>query len=78
MPRRLLSVATLWGIVVLVGVTVAAMPFPRTPGSALAVPAAVGSTEEAINIDWRVLAGLDYVNGKIGRASCRERVCLAV
>ncbi len=63
-PRRPLSVATLWGILVLVGVTSAAMPFRRTPGSALAGPVAVGSTEEAINIDWRVLAGLDYANGK--------------
>jgi hypothetical protein len=67
MSRRLLSAATLSGIVALVGLTTAATPGPRPRGpvakAAVAAPAAT-PTEEAINIDWRVLAGLDYANGK--------------
>ena len=76
MPRRPLPVATLVGIVTMVVVTAAATP-PRTPAPTRRVVAApvpspdsktsaVGLTaiEEAVNIDWRVLAGLDYSNGK--------------
>ena len=59
MSRRFLSFATLTGIVALVGVTTAATPAPRKPA-----PAAIVAAEEAINIDWRVLAGLDYASGK--------------
>lgn len=68
MSRRLLSAATLTGIVVLVGVTTAATPAPKKPAhavaAALTVASAAPTTEDAINIDWRVLAGLDYATGK--------------
>ena len=68
MSRRLLSAATLTGIVALVGVTTAATPAPNKPAHAVAVAVNVASaaptTEDAINIDWRVLAGLDYATGK--------------
>ena len=65
MPHRLLSLITLTGIVALVGVTTAATPAPRKPAPARttsAVPAVMA--EEAVTIDWRVLAGLDYAAGK--------------
>ncbi len=61
MSRRLLSVATVAGILALVGVTTAATPAPRK--IVPVKPAAVATVEEAVNIDWRVLAGLDYVSG---------------
>ena len=68
MSRRLLSAVTLTGIVALVGVTTAATPAPNKPAHAVAVAVKVASaaptTEDAINIDWRVLAGLDYATGK--------------
>lgn len=70
MSRRLLSVASLAGIVALVGVTTAALPNPTRvtpPVTKSAVAKTVVGTapaEEAVNIDWRVLAGLDYANGK--------------
>ena len=66
MSRRLLSVVSLMGIVALVGVTTAATPSPRKHTSAKPSHTAnvSGPVEEAINIDWRVLAGLDYTNGK--------------
>ncbi len=65
MSRRLTSVATLAGIVAVVLFTTAATPRsvvsdPRKPVATKRV--VVG--EEAVNIDWRVLAGLDYSNGK--------------
>ncbi len=66
MSRRLLSVATLTGIVALVGVTTAATPVPPTPAPAKVARVVTANpfvAEEAINIDWRVLAGLDYANG---------------
>ncbi len=66
MTRRLHSLTTLAGIVALVSVTTAATSAPRTPDPVRRV-AAVATTvvaEEAVNIDWRVLAGLDYANGK--------------
>lgn len=72
MSRRLLSAATLTGIVALVALTTAATPGPRPRGPVAKAPVAKTPvsapapkpTEEAINIDWRVLAGLDYANGK--------------
>lgn len=63
MSRRLLSCASLLGIVAVVGVTTAATP-PRKSAVPMHAPTEVGPVEEAINIDWRVLAGLDYANGK--------------
>ncbi len=76
MPRRLLPVAVLSGIVTMVALTSAATP-PRHQYSAGRTVAATASSagreagakdeavsEEAVNIDWRVLAGLDYSNGK--------------
>ena len=66
MSRRLLTVATLTGIVALVGVTTAASPGPRKPAPApktLAVAPPV-KAEEAVTIDWKVLQGLDYAAGK--------------
>jgi hypothetical protein len=72
MSRRLLSAATLTGIVALVALTTAATPGPRPRGPVAKTPVAktpvsapaTAPTEEAVNIDWRVLAGLDYANGK--------------
>jgi hypothetical protein len=67
MSRHLLSIASLTGIIALVGVTTAATPTPprRAPAKRVAASVApVVPREEAINIDWRVLAGLDYTNGK--------------
>ena len=65
MSRHLLSIASLTGIIALVGVTPAFPPTPppRTPAKRVSVSTAAPK-EEAINIDWRVLAGLDYTNGK--------------
>ena len=52
----------------------AARPLPTTPPARTAAALAATTTaaptapralvEEAVNIDWRVLAGLDYTNGK--------------
>lgn len=65
MSRRLLPIASLAGIVVLVGVTTAATSTPPRRAAEKRVPPSVATVaEEAINIDWRVLAGLDYTNGK--------------
>jgi hypothetical protein len=69
MTRRLYSLATLAGLFAVVSLTTAATP-PRTVRASHAEPRASAPTaagrpvEEAINIDWRVLAGLDYSNGK--------------
>ena len=78
MTPRLVSLASLAGIAALVAVTTAAVPYSPAPvKSAVVVPSnpvlwmpsgalvfsAVGA-EDAVNIDWRVLAGLDYSNGK--------------
>ena len=79
MTSRLVSLASLAGIAALVAVTTAAAPYsnaavksavvmPRNP--VLWMPASaqvisrVSGAEDAVNIDWRVLAGLDYSNGK--------------
>ena len=75
MSRRS-PVLSLAGISVVLCATTAfttqARPLRSTPPARLAVAAAVVTTpaapkalvEEAVNIDWRVLAGLDYTNGK--------------
>ena len=64
MSHRLLSLATLTGLVALVGVTTAATP-PRKPAPVRTIVAEpTVKVEEAITIDWRVLAGLDYAAGK--------------
>ncbi len=64
MSRRLLSVTALCGIVALVSVTTAATPAPPTRAAVRPGPVATVPTEDAINIDWRILAGLDYAAGK--------------
>ena len=78
MTQRLVSLASLAGIAALVAVTTAAAPPPRADAkpaprraAAAPTPARKGAkapkaavVEEAVNIDWRVLAGLDYSNGK--------------
>ena len=75
MSRRS-PVLSLAGISVVLCATTAfttpARPMRSTPPARVAVAAAVVTTpaapkalvEEAVNIDWRVLAGLDYTNGK--------------
>ena len=63
MSRRLLPLATLTGIVALVGVTTAATP-PRKPAPVTAPVASTVKAEEAVTIDWKVLSGLDYAAGK--------------
>ncbi len=62
MSHRFFSVASLVGIATLVAVTTAAAPV-RIKMSRPTI-ATGPSIEETINIDWRVLAGLDYSNGK--------------
>ncbi len=75
MKRRSASLAVLAALVAVVGVGTAARPLPRHKALRAATPAikeveaaiaqgAHSSTEDAISIDWRVLAGLDYTNGK--------------
>lgn len=79
MKRRPASLAVLATVVAAVGLATAARPLPkhreiaaRTPAvSAIEAAIATGTdakssanAEEAISIDWRVLAGLDYTNGK--------------
>ncbi|HYW30693.1 MAG TPA: DUF3299 domain-containing protein [Gemmatimonas sp.] len=64
MTNRFVSLASLAGIAALV-VTTAAMPVHVVPPAKKVVPVVTaGVVEEAISIDWRVLAGLDYTNGK--------------
>ncbi|MBL0937443.1 MAG: DUF3299 domain-containing protein [Gemmatimonadaceae bacterium] len=74
--RRTSSLLSLAGIAALVAVSSAFVPPAKTaltvagPRKALvASPSTTSDTrsdtrEEAVNIDWRVLAGLDYSNGK--------------
>jgi uncharacterized protein len=74
MTRRLLSAASLSGVAAIVSLTIAASPAPKRPTVAAPVrvsmerPAPTTApkalVEEAVNIDWKVLAGLDYTNGK--------------
>ena len=64
MPRHPSFVAVVASLVAMVSITTAAMP-PRAPHAARrALVTATPPAEEAFNIDWRVLAGLDYSNGK--------------
>ncbi len=64
MPRRPSSFAVLASLVAMVAMTTAATP-PRAPhATRRAAVTATPLAEEAVNIDWRVLAGLDYSNGK--------------
>jgi uncharacterized protein len=70
MTRRLSAYLSLAGVAALVVATSAFTPGKPVPAStakrvAAAAPAApAAAAEEAVNIDWRVLAGLDYTNGK--------------
>lgn len=76
MNQRIASLTTLAGIAALVAVATAARPYPHgaalqfsdiasSPSLVLPGGEIVGaSADEAVNIDWRVLAGLDYSNGK--------------
>jgi hypothetical protein len=68
MSRRLSAVLSLAGIAAIVASTAAFIPVKPLPKAKPAVsasePTAVATAEEAVNIDWRVLAGLDYTNGK--------------
>ena len=79
MNQRLASLASLAGIAALVAVSTAAMPNTAMPhthstsssfasivnaGANSMVAVAGAAADEAVNIDWRVLAGLDYSNGK--------------
>ena len=75
MPRRS-PVLSLVGLSVVLCATTAfttpSRPVRSTPPARVAVAPAVAKmpaarnalVEEAVNIDWRVLAGLDYTNGK--------------
>jgi hypothetical protein len=76
MNRRLSAILPLAGIVALVASTAAFTPGKPVPAKGAPAKAATGApakaapaagtaaAEEAVNIDWRVLAGLDYTNGK--------------
>ena len=64
MPRRPSSVAIVASVVATVALTTAATPPRPSRATHRAVPTATPLAEEAVNIDWRVLAGLDYSNGK--------------
>jgi hypothetical protein len=60
MPRRFSAVLSLVAIAAVVAVTSAF----TTPPKAKVAPSVAPAADEAVNIDWRVLAGLDYSNGK--------------
>ncbi|MEO7997402.1 MAG: DUF3299 domain-containing protein [Gemmatimonadaceae bacterium] len=69
MKRRPASLAVIAALVAMVGLNTAARPLPKNGKVTRAsVPAKTEKkaavVEEAISIDWRVLAGLDYTNGK--------------
>ncbi len=65
MKRRPASLAVIAALVAVVGLNTAARPLPSDPAPvATKAVKAVATTEETISIDWRVLAGLDYTNGK--------------
>ncbi len=65
MNRRTITLASIFGLAAVVSLTTAATPAvthkTARPAGASAPSALV---EEAVNIDWKVLAGLDYTNGK--------------
>ena len=80
MKRRPASLAVIAALVAVVGLNTAARPLPRKPAPVATKTSAVvkaeplretativkiaENAEETISIDWRVLAGLDYTNGK--------------
>ncbi|MEO7358873.1 MAG: DUF3299 domain-containing protein [Gemmatimonadaceae bacterium] len=68
MKRRPASLAVIAALVAVVGLNTAARPLPNDPVPVSTRTAKIGTTvgkaEETISIDWRVLAGLDYTNGK--------------
>jgi hypothetical protein len=67
MFRRPSAVLTLAAIAVTVAASTAFTTPPRravVPARAAAAVTPAPAAEEAISIDWRVLAGLDYTNGK--------------
>jgi hypothetical protein len=75
MTRPFSALSSLTGILVLVSVTTAWTSAPVSPLLAPASAVLSGAnlswsanpfetTEDAINLDWRVLAGLDYASGK--------------
>ncbi len=70
MTRRRSALLPLAGLVVVVAVATAFTPaapartFVSRPASLTAATPGAVMAEEAVNIDWRVLAGLDYSNGK--------------
>jgi hypothetical protein len=64
MPRRFSAVLSLAAIAAVVAVA-SAFTTPPTPApKAKVAPSVAPAADEAVNIDWRVLAGLDYSNGK--------------
>ena len=77
MKRRPASLAVIAALVAVVGLNTAARPLPANTEERPIAPAKVEKkaatvtasaaapvAEETISIDWRVLAGLDYTNGK--------------
>ena len=69
MKRRPASLAVIAALVAVVGLNTAARPLPKNDPAPKAKAEkkpvkAVEKVEDAISIDWRVLAGLDYTNGK--------------
>lgn len=75
MKRRSASLAVFAALVAVVSVGTAARPLPKHKEVRAATPAikeieaaiaggVESNAEDAISIDWRVLAGLDYTNGK--------------
>ncbi len=68
MTRRLSAFVSLAGVAAIVASTTAFMPIKPAPkakvGVAAPTPDVAPKAEDAVNIDWRVLAGLDYTNGK--------------
>jgi hypothetical protein len=67
MPRPLAFLRPAAGAALLVAVTTAFATPPRVAAPVpprAAPPAAAPAPQQAVTIDWRVLAGLDYTNGK--------------
>lgn len=64
MPRRFSAVLSLVAIAAVVAVTSAFTTPPKPAPKAKVAPSVEPAADEAVNIDWRVLAGLDYSNGK--------------
>lgn len=75
MSRRFASIASLFGMAAVASVAAAAAPVKapakRPTPAAASAPARTPAravrkalVEDAVNIDWKVLAGLDYTNGK--------------